>query len=777
MPAQPGQMLSHYRLIDKIGEGGMGVVWKAEDTTLRRPVALKFLTGESYLKPLHRARFLREARVAAALNHPHVCVIHEVAKIAPGEEDVFKGEIPLEVGTLFIAMEWIEGRTLEQVLHKSKPPSLEWILDVAVQVVEALRAAHEKNIVHRDLKPANVMLAGDDRVKILDFGLAKPLDPPKTDDEVMTAAETASAELTRTGSVLGTVAYMSPEQARGAAVDSRSDIFSFGVMLYEMAAGRCPFRGESPTSTLAKILEAEPEPIDEARPDLPADLVRIIRRCLRKRPDDRYNDTRDLLVALKDLRHETDSVKVRQATSDTSAEQQPSIAVLPFTNLSADPEQEYFCDGTAEEIIGALAHVQGLRVVARTSSFAFKGRSKDIREIGKQLDVTSVLEGSVRRVGDRLRITAQLINVADGYYLWSERFDRRLEDVFAIQDEIALAIVDSLKVRLLAREKAILVRRHTDNLEAHNAYLVGLFEWNKMSPEGFVRCQELFQEAIRLDPEFAPAYARLADSFTSVTWWSDQPSTEALARALPLVEKALALDPDLAHAHSVVGHTNSFFQRDWVAGERSLRRAVELAPNDALAQTYLALLLVMAARGTEASERARMALRLDPFSPTNNVWAGTVLLFSGHAEEGISVIERQVTMTPHLWMPSFWLTVALASGGRFAEARVAGEKALELSGGISLTLCIMAMIYYRLGDQRSGDALFASLQQRARTGYVAPMFLTWVHLSRGEPETALRCASEALAAKDPWVSPHRLMCPSIVPADPLVDDLLASAFP
>jgi Tol biopolymer transport system component len=313
-------MLSRYRLIEKIGEGGMGVVWKAEDTTLHRHVALKFLTEESYAKPLHRARFLREARTAAALNHPHVCVIHEVAEVAVGEEGALGGKIRLEAGTPYIAMEWIEGRTLERVLRESDRPSLKWILDVAVRVAEALRAAHEKNIVHRDLKPANVMLVADDRVKILDFGLAKPLGPAEADDDVMTAAETASAELTRTGSVLGTVAYMSPEQARGAAVDSRSDIFSFGVMLYEMAAGRRPFRGESPTSTLAKILEAEPEPVDEARSDLPPDLVRIIRRCLRKQPDDRYNDTRDLVAALKDLRQETDSVKVRQATSGASVE-------------------------------------------------------------------------------------------------------------------------------------------------------------------------------------------------------------------------------------------------------------------------------------------------------------------------------------------------------------------------------------------------------------------------------------------------------------------------
>jgi adenylate cyclase len=316
------------------------------------------------------------------------------------------------------------------------------------------------------------------------------------------------------------------------------------------------------------------------------------------------------------------------------------VAVLAFANLSADPEQEFFCDGMAEEIINALAQVRGLRVVARTSAFAFKGKQQDVREIGGRLDVGAIVEGSVRKAGDRLRITAQLIDVRDGSHLWSERFDRRLEDVFAIQDEIALAVVEKLEVKLLGRERAAVVKRHTENLEAHNAFLVGLFEWNKMSPEGFVRCQELFQEAIDLDPEFAPPYAQLAESFTSVTWWSDQPPSEAIARAVPLIEKAL-----------------------------------------------------------------------------------------------------------------------------------------DLSGGSSLTQCNLAMICYRLGDRQSGDTLFTLLQQRAQTGYVTPMFLAWLHLGRGEPEAALCRAEEALAAKDPWVTTHLSMSPAIVPADPRVDGLVAGVLP
>jgi len=755
---EPGQTLSHYKLIEKIGEGGMGVVYRAHDERLDRDVAVKVLPQKMATDPDRLRRFKREAKAVAALSHPNILEIHD---------------FDTEGDVTYAVTELLEGQNVREHVQRLGGP-LQWkrVLEIGAAVADGLGAAHGKGVVHRDIKPSNIFLCTDGRVKILDFGLAV------IQEVVDSEAETESIEapLTREGSVMGTVGYMAPEQVRGQPADQRSDIFALGCVLYELLSGTRAFCGETGADVFSAILTKTPRSLTEGERGLPTALSEIVERCLEKSRQRRFQSARDLAFALRSLLTNVPAaVGGTPGKVDPGADDRPSVAVLPFVNLSADPEQEFFCDGMAEEIINALAQVQDLRVVARTSAFAFKGKLEDVREIGSRLDVGAIVEGSVRKVGDRLRIMAQLINVADGCHLWSERFDRRLEDVFEIQDEISLAIVDNLKVRLLAREKASLVRRHTDNLEAYNAYLVGLFEWNKMSAEGFVRCQELFQEAIHLDPEFAPAYARLADSFTSVTWWADQPPAEALARALPLVQKALALDPDLAHAHSVLGHCSSFFERNRVAGERSLRRAVELAPNDALAQTYLALLLVMFGRGTEASERARMALRLDPLSPANNVWAGVVLHFSGHADEGLSVIEQQAAMTPHLWMPRYWLSLALARGGRFGEARVAAEKALELSAGSSLTLCHLANICYRLGDKQSGDALFARLQRRAQTGYVGPMFLTWVHLARGEPEAALRCAEEALAAKDPWVIPHRMICPAVVPADPLVDDLLASA--
>ncbi len=754
-----GQTLGHYKILDKLGAGGMGEVYRARDERLDRDVAIKVLPEEVAQDDDRLARFEREAKAIARLSHPNILDIYEL-----GDHD----------GRPFMVTELLVGETLSELLEHC---SLGWrkATEIGAAIADGLAAAHISGVVHRDLKPSNIFVISDGYVKVIDFGLARYEPAGAGQDE--TAVQTMTVR-TEPGTVLGTAPYMSPEQVRGEPVDPRSDIFSLGCVLYEMACGRRAFSRGTAVETMNAILKEPASEVGASRPEVPPEFDRITAHCLEKNSRQRFQSASDLSFALRSLLTATDRIPSGEhGTRPTTRDTKPSIAVLPFKNLSADPEQEFFCDGMAEEITNALVHVQGLRVVARTSAFAFKGKHEDVREIGGKLDVGAIVEGSVRKAGDRLRITAQLIDVRDGSHMWSERFDRRLEDVFEIQDEISLAIVDSLKVRLLAREKASLVRRHTDNLEAHKAYLEGLFEWNKMSPEGFVRCQELFREAIQLDPDFAPAYAQLADSYTSVTWWADLPPTEALAHAVPLVEKALALDPTLAHAHSVMGQYSSFFERDLIAGDRSLRRAVEIAPNDALAQTYLALVLVMAGHGTEASERARAALRLDPLSPTNSVWAGVVLLLAGHADEGRSVIEKQVEMTPHLWMPQYWLSFALAMHGRLVEARLPAEKALELSGGSSLTLFHLASLCYRLGEKASGDTLFIRLQQRAQTGYVAPMFLTWVHLARGEPEAALHCAGEALTAKDPWVIPHRVMCPAIVPANPLVDDLVAGDLP
>jgi serine/threonine protein kinase/tetratricopeptide (TPR) repeat protein len=748
-----GARLGPYEITGLIGAGGMGEVYRARDTRLGRDVAVKVLPAEFADDPDRLRRFEQEARAVAALNHPNILVVHDVGT---------------HEGAPYLVTELLEGESLRTRLHVGALP-VSTAIDFADQMARGLAAAHEKGIVHRDLKPENLFLTRLGCVKILDFGLAKLLRSPQ---EVSAASTVAG--VTQPGTIMGTAAYMSPEQIRGQEIDHRADIFAFGCVLYEMLSGEQPFPGTTAADTLAAILTRDPRPLVDSQPEVPAALELVVLRCLEKRPEDRFDTARDVAFAL------TAAAQPRKPPGAVDrrppVQELPSIAVLPPVNLSADPEQEYFCDGIAEEIINALAHVEGLRVVARTSSFAFKGRAKDIRDIGRSLDVSTVLEGSVRRAGDRLRVTAQLINVADGYHLWSERFDRRLEDVFAIQDEIALAIVENLKVKLLSGEKVSLVRGRAYNLEAYDAFLKGRFEWNKMSPEGFARCYELFREAIRLDPELAPAYAQLADSMTSPSWWADQPPTEALAHAIPLAERALALDPNLAHGHSVLGHCQAFFERNRVAGERSLRRAAELAPNDALAQTYLGLFLMALGGGEEAVGRARLALRLDPLSPAVQTWAGTILVFSGQPAEGLRTLEEQIARTPQFWMPHYFLGTGLGHGGRLLEARTVAETARELSGDASVTLSLVVCLCHLLGDRKRAEEAFQSLRQRAEAGYVTPMLLAWAHLARGETEQALHRVEEALAAKDPWVNVHRLYSPAIAPAEPRVDALIAASF-
>jgi non-specific serine/threonine protein kinase len=437
-------VISHYKIIRKIGAGGMGEVYLAEDSRLNRRVALKFLPDQYASDEEFKERFKREARAAAALNHPNIITIHEVAE---------------HESRPYISMEYVEGGSLKELIAGGDL-SIGRVIDVAGQICEALAKAHQAGIVHRDIKPQNILIDRDGRLRVLDFGLAKVK---------------REAMLTQLGTTVGTVAYMSPEQARGEVVDHRTDIWAFGVVLHEMLTGEMPFKGEHEQAVIYAILNAEPQPVASLAPKVPAELEEMVNKALAKRPEQRYQAVDEVLEDLRLMREGFQSGATR--TLSTKAQASPSIAVLPFANLSADKDQEYFCDGMAEEIINALTQVEGLHVVARTSAFSFRGRQVDVREIGRRLNVGAVLEGSVRKAGAKLRITAQLVSVADGYHLWSEKYDRKIggeccpEDIFCIQDEIALAIVDKLKVKLLGGEKTKILKRHTDDLDAYNLYL------------------------------------------------------------------------------------------------------------------------------------------------------------------------------------------------------------------------------------------------------------------------------------------------------------------
>ena len=472
-----GTVVSHYRIIEKIGAGGMGEVYLAEDTELARRVAIKLLSEEMTLDPQWKERFRREAQAAAKLNHPNIVVIHEISEFQ---------------GRPYMVMEYLGRRSLRDEIDE-KQLSIEQVVEIAIQLSEGLQAAHSAGIVHRDIKPGNVLRDDAGHYKLVDFGLA---------------AFSGGENLTQAGSILGTIGYMSPEQVCGGEGDIGSDIFAFGVVLYEMITGEHPFRRNNQAATIHATLYDQPNPITDVRSDAPQELIEVIGKAMNKDRSNRYQQTSQLLTDLHKIKR-----KLERDNSGFAgiSRNQPSVAVLPFTNLSTDKEQEYFCDGMAEEIISALTYVENLRVVARTSSFSFKGKDFDIREIGRRLNVETLLEGSVRKSGQHLRIIAQLVNVADGYHLWSERFDRQMDDVFAIQDEIALAIVDRLKVKLLKDEKMLLTRRYTDDQEAYHLYLKGRFFWNRRYEGGLQKGMEFFEQAVKKDAMYAPAYVGIAD--------------------------------------------------------------------------------------------------------------------------------------------------------------------------------------------------------------------------------------------------------------------------
>jgi TolB-like protein/Tfp pilus assembly protein PilF len=622
----------------------------------------------------------------------------------------------------------LEGETLRDRL-KAGRLTVNKAVEVAVQIAQGLAAAHEKGIVHRDLKPANVFITKDGHVKILDFGIAKLIAPRSAEEP---ARATTVMEATAAGTILGTMAYMSPEQLRGQPVDHRADIFALGCVVYEMLAGRRPFSAATDADTVAATLSADPRPLVEAGTEIPQGLEAIVLRCLEKRPEDRFTSAKDVAFALLAFAGSRETSGRATFPRELTRDDRPSAAVLPFVNLSADPEQEYFCHGMAEEIINALAHVRGLRVIARTSSFAFKGRAEDVREIGAQLDVATLLEGSVRRSGDRLRITAQLINVADGSHLWSERYDRRLEDVFAIQEEIALAIVESLQVHLLGRERAAIARRPTENLDAHSAYLRGQFHWNTFTADGFARSRESFEEAIRIDPNYAPALGGLGMWYVSQAFWAD-------------------------------------FRAE---AEESLRRGVLYGPSQAQAHFNLGALLVVRRRWKEVAEEARLALRLDPLSAPNCAWNAAWLNAAGHGEEAGAELEKIVAIDPNHWLPHWGLAMLVAGKAHLDEARRESEKAVELSGRASMAVTLLACTSQALCDERRAGQLEEELRERAHSGHVAPTLLAWIADSRRNAEAAVAWLERAAATRDPMFCFYRMMPATLVSGDPAIEALL-----
>jgi eukaryotic-like serine/threonine-protein kinase len=724
-----GRTVSHYKILEKLGEGGMGVVYKAEDTRLKRAVALKFLPPELTRDAAAMERFIHEAQTASSLEHPNICAIYEIGETAEGR--------------IFISMSCYGGETLKKKIEKGPLP-IERAFDIAIQIARGLARAHEAGVVHRDIKPANIIVTDRGEVKIIDFGLAKL---------------GGQARLTRTGTTVGTAVYMSPEQARGEAVDHRTDIWSLGVVLYEMICGRVPFASEYEQATIYLILNSEPAPIADSCPGAPAELQEVVNRCLAKNLEKRYASTEDLIDDLEPLagkRPSTFSSRRASTGAVAVAPGIPSIAVLPFRDMSPARDQDYFCEGIAEELINGLAQIDGLRVAARTSAFQFKGKDLDVRRIGKELGVESVLEGSVRKAGERLRVTAQLVTVSGGYHLWSEKYDRDIEDIFAIQDEISLAIVEKLRGKLLKEEKSKLVRRYTDDEEAYSLYLKGRYFWNRRHEGGIQKALELFEQAVERDPLHAPAYVGIADCFNSASHLALTDPRIGYRKAKDAVAKALEIDDDLAEAHASLGWIKTFHDWDWPGAEAAFLRAIELNPRHANAHYFYGLYLGAAARYDQAVAETTRVLEIDPIDLVYNSAHGLALYWGRRFDESIAHLRKTLDMDPSFYLAHLFLGFALTGKAMWEDAVGAFSRAGALSPGSPLTTGYVGYALAASGRRDEALRALARLDEMSRekfvsSAYRASFYKALIHLGLKANDRAIDDLERAFVEKESWL--------------------------
>jgi serine/threonine protein kinase/tetratricopeptide (TPR) repeat protein len=714
MPLSTGTKLGPYEILALVGAGGMGEVYRARDPRLDRVVAIK-VSGAQFSE-----RFEREAKTIAALNHPNICQVYDV-------------------GPDYLVMEFIEGAPL------SGPLNPDVALRYAVQIADALSAAHAKGITHRDLKPANVLVTASG-IKLLDFGLA--LLSRDANGAGAAAGSTATIGMTQAGTILGTAAYMSPEQAEAKAVDARSDVFSFGLVFYEMLSGRRAFPGDSAIAIMAAILHKEPAPL----PLAPA-LQHILDRSLRKSPADRFQSMalvkEALLAAISGISsHATAALPHLEAPS-SPVDRTPSIAVLPFANMSRDSDDEYFSDGLAEEIINALTQVPELKVIARTSAFAFKGKNEDIRKIAETLGVSSVLEGSVRRAGARIRVTAQLIRAEDGSHLWSQRYESEMTDVFAIQDEISAAIVQQLRLNLMGHS---LLKRAATNVAAYEATLEGRYHLTQYTPAAIERGRQCFERAIALDPQYAPAYAGLADFHIWQAAVGSAPTLQALPLGRQAALRALELDPQLAEAHALLGQICAALDYDWGAAEQHYLRAIASNPAAAAVRfTYAYWCLRPTGRLAEALSEAERALELDPLSQSYGVVRAYLLSFAGRYEEAVKVARRSFDMNPSHSLAQFVLSYVLACQGRSEEAVDLAERALQIHGRYPLSLAWVGGVLAMTGHRDAARGIVAELEAMAGATSSVAGPLTVVNSALGNLDEAFRWADRAIDQRDQQV--------------------------
>ena len=693
-----------YQVIEELGRGGMGKVYKVYDREINEKIALKLLRPEIAGDERVIERFRDELKLARQISHRNVCRMFDLNR---------------NEGIYYITMEYVPGEDLKSMLKMMGPMSSGKSILIVKQVCKGLAEAHRRGIVHLDLKPQNIMIDKEGIVRIMDFGIAHSLDVK--DGPVR-------------GTLMGTLAYMSPEQLAGKEVDHRSDLYSLGVILFEMLTGDLPFEGETPGLVARKQMSSAPPDPRLANPLIPQDLGRLVQRCLDKDRVRRYQDVEEILQELREIQKSvptTDGiVPGARRDSEEIREETPknSIAVLPFTDLSPEKDQEYFCDGMTEELISALAKIDELKVASRTSAFQFKGERQDIRQIGDKLKVGTVLEGSIRRSGTRVRITAQLIDVQDGYEIWSEKFDRNLEDIFAIQEEISLAIVDSLKVNILKEERERLVMRYTRNAEAYKLYLKGRYFWNRRYEGGLQKSIEFFNQAIATDPGYALAYAGIADSYSLLAHYGFLPPREASPKAKAAAEKAIEIDHQLAEAHASLGRIKLHYDWDWSGAEKELRRALELNPKYATGLEWYALYLMIMGRFDEAIGEAKKALELDSLSLIINAVLGGIYYFAGMLQESIEQFRRTIEIDPQFSVTYLFQAGALMALGKVDEAVDSLKKLVMLTGKSPFALGYYGGALALAGQKDQALKVLDDLLEVSKKRFVSPLYVAIVYI-------------------------------------------------